>query len=393
MKALDQPRARIVSCFCILAFMPGAGILSNAAQKPEFRTVTISNTEPRRDITGAIVDAHDGNLLFANGRYYLYGTAYGKSAGYGINNRFRVYSSPDLVHWIFEGELLKAPPDGVHYNPSVVYNSRTRKYVLWYNWYPKLWDGQVGVAVSDTPAGPFTIINLRVQVTQAEQKPGAGTLFVDEDGTGYYIYTAIGADFGTNSGANSSDHSVRVERLTPDFLGSTGQASNVLASGCEATSMLKHNGRYYVLFDKTCCFCKEGSGVRVYVASNPLGPYAEKPNINRLPGHGPTVAGQQASIARIPTPEGEALIWIADRWGSRADGVKGHDFQFWSAPLRFDSEGNIMPVANVAQWSLEVRVGSGPSTHVAKPYVWPKKRDPNPLKIDPCTNAPLPSEE
>jgi hypothetical protein len=87
------------------------------------------------------------------------------------------------------------------------------------------------------------------------------------------------------------------------------------------------------------------------------------------------------------------LIWIADRWGSRADGVKGHDFQFWSAPLRFDSEGNIMPVANVAQWSLEVRVGSGPSTHVAKPYVWPKKRDPNPLKIDPCTNAPLPSEE
>ena len=73
-----------------------------AAQKPAFRTATISNVEPRRDVTGAIVDAHDGNLLFAGGRYYLYGTAYGKSAGFSIHNRFRVYSSPDLERWTFE---------------------------------------------------------------------------------------------------------------------------------------------------------------------------------------------------------------------------------------------------------------------------------------------------
>lgn len=124
--------------------------------------MTISNVKPRRDITGTIIDAHDGNLLFADGRYFLYGTAYGKTAGYSINNRFRVYSSPDLEHWTFEGELLKSPPDGVYYNPSVVYNSRKHKYVLWYSWYPKLWNGQVGAAVSDTPIGPFTIVNTRV---------------------------------------------------------------------------------------------------------------------------------------------------------------------------------------------------------------------------------------
>jgi hypothetical protein len=394
MNAENQSALRSLVCLCALACIAGvtAG-WSAAPPRPKFRTVTISNTEPRRDVTGAIVDAHDGNLLFANGRYYLYGTAYGKSAGYGINNRFRVYSSPDLEHWTFEGELLKSPPDGVHYNPSVVYNSKTHKYVLWYNWYPKLWEGQVGVAVSDSPVGPFTIVNLQVQVTQKDQKPGAGTLFVDDDGTGYYIYTAIGAEFGASGGDKSPHHSVRVERLTPDFLGSTGQVSDVLAGGCEATSMLKHNGLYYALFDNTCCFCKEGSGARVYVASNPLGPYTQRPNINRTPGRGPVVAGQQASIARIPTPDGEALIWIADRWGSRPDGVKGHDFQFWSAPLSFDNAGNIMPIANHSQWSLKVRVGSGPALHSKRPYTWPKKKDPNPLKIDPCTNAPLPAEE
>jgi len=84
------------------------------AQKQPYQTVTIHNELPRRDTTGSIVDAHDGNLQFFAGRYYLYGTAYGKTAGYSINNRFRVYSSADLEHWTFEGELLKAPTDGVY---------------------------------------------------------------------------------------------------------------------------------------------------------------------------------------------------------------------------------------------------------------------------------------
>jgi hypothetical protein len=383
MKTFNQPPVWIFAWICTLACLAGTTAGRSAAERPpEFRTVTISNIEPRRDTTGAIVDAHDGNLLFANGRYYLYGTAYGNSAGYSINNRFRVYSSPDLERWTFEGELLKSPPDGIYYNPSVAYNPRTHKYVLWYNWYPKLWDGQVGAAISDTPVGPFTIVNPRVQVTQAEERPGAGTLFVDDDNTGYYFYSII-----------SQDHAVRVERLTSDFLGSTGQVSDVLARGCEATSMLKHNGRYYALFDTTCCFCTAGSGARVYVASSPLGPYTEKQNINRLPDHSPIVAGQQASIARIPTPDGNALIWIADRWGSRTDGVKGHDFQFWSTPLRFDKEGNIAPITNVPEWSLSVRVGTEHASHNKKPYLWPKKKDPHPLTIDPCTGAPLAPEE
>ena len=68
-----------------------------------------------------------------------------------MNNRFRVYSSPDLAALDFRRRVAKAPPDGVYYNPSVVYNARTRRDVLWYNWYPKLWAVQVGVAESDTP--------------------------------------------------------------------------------------------------------------------------------------------------------------------------------------------------------------------------------------------------
>jgi hypothetical protein len=370
----------VALCFaaCLLC---ATALRSSAATTPRYRTVVIENAEPRRDMEGKIVDAHDGCLQFFDRRYYLYGTAYGKSAGFGINNRFRAYSSADLVHWRFEGEILESPPDGVYFRPYVVFNPATRKYVLWYNWYPRLWDGQVGAAVSDTPVGPFTIVNPQVKLSQAEYRPGDGSLFVDDDGTGYFIYTVIG-----------QGHAIRIERLAPDFLGSTGEASDILAQGCEAPALFRRGSRYYALFDSNCCFCSAGSGARVFTASSPLGPYTQQPNINRDADRQPIVAAQQTFVARIPTSEGIAYIWMADRWGSRPDGVKGHDFQYWSAPLQFTPEGNIRTIENVAKWKISVEAGKAAST-IDTLYRWPAKKDPHPLKIDPCTGTALPAEE
>ncbi len=372
----------VIVDLCLFPFPGSKSILtSHAAETPQFHSVTIQNTEPRLDVNGEIIDAHDGCLQFFEGRYYLYGTAYGKSAGFSINNRFRVYSSSDLEHWNLEGEILKAPPDGVYYRPYVIYNAATQKYVLWYNWYPKLWDGQIGVAVSDTPVGPFTIVNAKVELSHASDQPGDGGLFVDKDGTAYFIYTVIG-----------QDHAIRIERLRSDFLGSTKETSKILGKGCEAPALFRRNGRYYALFDSTCCFCKEGSGARVLTASSPLGPYSELPNINRDVAGQPIVAAQQTFVASIPTSQGTALIWMADRWGSRLDGIKGHDLQFWSAPLRFTPDGAIEPIENVREWKVNVLLG-GKTSAARSPYFWPKKKDPNPLKLDPCTQAILPAEQ
>jgi hypothetical protein len=104
------------------------------------------------------------------------------------------------------------------------------------------------------------------------------------------------------------------------------------------------------------------------------------------------VAAQQTFVAGIPTSAGTAFIWMADRWGSRPDGVKGHDFQFWGPPLRFTAGGDIAPIENTSDWSLSVRIGA-PRPPNKAPYIWPRKKDPNPLKTDPCTNAPLAPEE
>jgi hypothetical protein len=352
---------------------------SDATDGPS-NTVSVQNVEPRTDDRGQIIDAHDGCLQYFEGRYFLYGTAYGKSAGFGINNRFRAYCSLDLEHWQFEGELLRDPPSGVHYRPYVAYNPSTHMYVLWYNWYPRLWDGKNGVAVSSTPSGPFTIVNSDTRLSQAADKPGDGSLFVDNDGTGYFIYTVIG-----------QDHAIRVERLTRDFLGSTGQHSEVLARGCEAPAMFRRGDTYYVLFDTCSCFGPKGSGARVYVSTSPLGPFEFKGNINRGVDSQPIIAAQQTFVARIPTPRGDAYLWMGDLWGSRPDSIKGHDLQYWSPPLQFLPGGAIAPLVRVPRWQMSVREGLG-SLPAPTHYVTRSRIDPNPLTIDPCTGAAIPAE-
>jgi hypothetical protein len=343
------------------------------AKRKGLQTVTIDNTRPRRDVTGTIIDAHDGCLQLFGSRFYLYGTAYGTNDGYSPSNRFRVYSSPDLEQWTLAGELFKEQPSGIYYRPYVVFNPKTRKFVLWYNWYPRQWDGQTGVAISDTPFGPFTVVNSNVQLSCSHA--GDGSLFVDDDGTGYYIYTAI-----------DKGYIVRVERLTPDYLGSTGETSDSLALGGEAPLLFRRKNLYYALCGPRCNFCPEGSEVLVYISTSPLGPYGRAPDINRRPESGgstvwtqqtwtvdvpggkfnypltnqityqnnaPVLPAQETWVAKIPMPQGPGFIWMADRWKSAPDGVKGHDLQFWSAPLMFNPNNDtILPFAYITQWDI-----------------------------------------
>ena len=341
-----------------------------------FRTGTINNVEPRRDVAGEIIDAHDGCLQLFNGSFYLYGTAYGKTDGL-TNNDFRVYSSPDLEHWTLEGRLLGKRTSGIYFRPNVVFNPNTRKYVLWYNWYSNsvTWIGHDGVATSDTPIGPFKIANANVQL--AHSSPGDGSLFVDEDGAGYIIYTAMGEGY-----------TIQVERLTPDYLGSTGETSSPLAAAGEAPVLFRRNNLYYALLGPRCAFCPEGSEVQVFIATSPLGPFSTTPqsNINRRPqpavpaiqdtneikipttegiftlhpkenmmvnmNNVPVIPAQQTWVAKIPTSEGPIFIWMGDRWQSCPDRVKGHDFQFWSPPLEFTPAGELLPVKDVPIWNF-----------------------------------------
>ncbi|HXB59250.1 MAG TPA: family 43 glycosylhydrolase [Candidatus Acidoferrales bacterium] len=347
-------------------------------QTPKSQTAMISNIDPRRDVTGQIIDAHRGCLQFFNGTYYLYGTAFGTNrdgAAKGLS--FVVYSSPDLQKWTYEGKLLKDAPEGIYARAYVVFNPTTQKYVLWYSWFPKLWDGQAGVAVSDSPTGPFEIVNQKAHLVG--KRPGDGSLFVDDDGTAYYIYTDI-----------DKGYALRVEQLTPDFLDSTGKSSNIMAEGTEAPILFRRKDMYYALCGPLCPDCPEGSEVQVFTSYSPLGPFSTKLSLNinhrdvstatdasasngtftNRPGNAfpteptpgnwhtidpatsnPNVPVQETWVMKLPAGDNSAYIWIADRWGSAPDGIKGHDLQYWS-PLRFGDDGQILPLKRVLKWSI-----------------------------------------
>lgn len=324
-------------------------------------TIKVDNEHPRRDVDGHIIDAHGGCIQIFNGRFYLYGTAYGTNLdSLDTRDYFVAYSSPDLQQWKLEGRLIPDQPQGIYTRPYVIYNSTTHKYVLWYNWFAKLWVGQAGVATSDSPTGPFTVVTPAAHVRG--NCPGDGSLFKDDDGTAYYVYTSM-----------NENYSVRVERLTPDYLDTAGEAGDVFVRGTEAPILFHRGATYYVLTGSLCPDCPEGNEVFVLTATNPLAHFIPRLdwNINRRPEAGtvplragqasvvvekkdrvPNIPAQQTWVLKIPTAGEPVFLWLGDRWGSTPDGQKGHDFQFWSPPLEFDATGRLMPLTNAPQWSL-----------------------------------------
>ncbi len=234
--------------------------------------LTWNNAENAYTLQGEIVDAHDGRVVQFGKKFYWYGTQYGATNGFTKANTYVCYSSTNLKQWKYEGPLLAQKPEGVYYRPHVVFNAKTNTYILWYNWYPKLWDGQFGVAESNTPAGPFKIINDNVKVKHSDKGVGDLGVFVDDDAKAYLSYNTI------------QGHKVSVELLNESYTSSTLLCSDFIAENCEAGAMFKRNGYYYLLTDYTCCFCTQGSGASVFIAKSPLGPFEYRQNINRYPG-------------------------------------------------------------------------------------------------------------
>lgn len=232
----------------------------------------------RFDVAGNAIDAHDGEIQRFGDTYYLYGTSYG--CGFRWNTPgaafcgFRVYSSPDLVDWTDRGPLFDASTplwqqrcDGSTYGcfrPHVVYDKRTRRYVLWVNTY----DVSAGfhVFTSKRPTGPFSEQPIPRLAVNDTTPPGVNNgdhdVFVDRDGTAYIAYT----DWRNNG-------EIVVERLSDSYLTGTGEHVRVGTRRTEAPSLFRRGDRYYLtLSDPNCGYC--ATGTSYLTASSPLGPWS-----------------------------------------------------------------------------------------------------------------------
>lgn len=293
---------------------------------------------------GEAIDAHDGEIAYFNGVYYLYGTSYGCGFSWGIKDApfcgFKTYSSTDMVNWTDRGEMFDASTpvwqsrcNGNTYGcfrPHVIYNKKTSLYVLWINVY----DNRVGFRVftSKSPVGPFKeVAEPRLAVNSDSPVAGLNNgdhdTFVDDDGVGYIAYT----DWRTTG-------TIVIEQLSNDYLTGTGKhVKSVTAGNTEAPSLFKRKGLYYVTYsDPNCGYCS-GTGTSYKTAKSPLGPWSEGIKISNN-----SCGGQPSFVSTIKLSSGNIYLYGSDLWNNAAKNESLANF-YW-APLSFAADGSINPM-------------------------------------------------
>lgn len=302
------------------------------------------NQLTRFDALGNAVDAHDGEIAYFDGTYYLYGTSY--DCGFAWQNKkapfcgFKTYSSKDMVNWTDRGFLFDAQTpvwqtrcNGNTYGcfrPHVIFNKKTKRYVLWINVY----DNRVGFRVftSETPIGPFTEVaepNLAVNNDSpiAGLNNGDHDTFVDDDGTAYIAYT----DWRTKG-------TIVIEKLNADYLSGTGEhVKTVTAGKTEAPGLFKRKGVYYVTYsDPNCGYCS-GTGTSYRTAASPLGPWSEGIKISDK-----SCGGQPSFVSTIKLSSETIFLYGSDLWNNAARNEALANY-YW-APLAFNEDGSIKPM-------------------------------------------------
>lgn len=310
------------------------------------------------DNNGVHINSHGGGLLLKDGVYYWYGEHKIKgSAGNFAQVGVACYSSRDLLHWKDEGiALAVAPADSksdirkgcILERPKVLFNAKTGKYVMWFHLEPKgagYGGARSGVAVADKVTGPFTFIRslrpnagawpknypagLKEAPVPAKAKsrfsgsslPGTPselnivkrdfeggqmardmTLFQDDDGTAYHIYS---------SEENSTLH---IARLSDDFLSHTGEYVRVFEGRfMEAPAIFKHEWKYYLILSG-CTGWAPNAG-RSAVADNIWGPWTELKNPFVGKDSNTSFFSQSSYVQTVTGKNGKPLhIYIGDRW-------------------------------------------------------------------------------
>lgn len=322
----------------ILAILAAAGASVAADNMPV-------NGEVWYDTGNNPINAHGGGIIRHDGKYYWYGEYKGDETYRSPNVGWECYrtdftgvscySSPDLATWTFEGIVLSPdkidPSSEIHptmvvERPKVLYNDNTGKFVMWmhidnfnYSY------ARAGVAVSDSPAGPFTFIeSTRPDNSECRDL----TIYKDLDGKAYLIYSSEG---------NSTLH---ISRLTDDYLKVSGDYTRNFAGDFrEAPAVFHHDGKYYIV--SSGCTGWSPNEAAYGVADSIMGPYTLLPN--PCTGIDADKTFYCQSTFALPV-EGKGYLLMFDRWKKE----QLDDSRYVWLPVNISDNGITIPWAEKA---------------------------------------------
>ena len=210
----------------------------------------------------------DPDINFFAGKYWIYPTG---------GTRFRAWSSTDLLNWTDEGVIFDlgaqcswAKVDG--WAPDMVY--RNGKYYFYYTA-----DAKIGVAVGNTPKGPFTDLGRPLIGSDPFiQDIIDGMVFID-NGQAYLYY------------GGSSNSRMIVRKLNNDMISFSGDPQDITPPGyTEGPFIFKRNGTYYCMYSNGRWY-DHSYNVRYATGPSPLGPWTYQrtvlttDNFHGGPGH------------------------------------------------------------------------------------------------------------
>jgi len=313
------------------------------------------------DTSGNLINAHDGGILWANGKYHWYGMALrplpvtnkldgGQKTTIGVV----MYSSKDLYNWTYEGVVLACSPDPKSplygpmrfERPKILYNARTKQYVMWFHYvgYPgdhgvTMGAGEAGVAVSSRINGPYTFKGYTRPI-DAKGFVRDSTLFQDDDGSAYFIYDRDvrepGPDFG---------RVLHIVKLTDDYLGFSDKWTKIAnAVRREAPVMIKRNGVYYLVTSAETGW--QDNAANYYRATKIMGPYTELGNPTSGPDADVTYHTQGTWEFAVHGHKDE-VIFMAERHIP----AKMTDSSYIFLPVRFGPESTLaLPYVTAWRW-------------------------------------------
>jgi arabinoxylan arabinofuranohydrolase len=205
-----------------------------------------------------------------NGRVYLYTGHDEDGSTYFTMKEWRVWSSTDMVNWTDHGSPLNLATfswaSANAWAGQTVY--RDGKF-YWYVPTTNRATGRmaIGVAVSDSPTGPFRDAIGRPLVENGEIDP---TVFIDDNGQAYLYwgnpnlwYVRLNSDMVSYSGGVN-----QIALTTAGFGTRTGNASRPTLFE-EGPWVYKRNGLYYNVFAARCC----SEFIAYSTATSPTGPW------------------------------------------------------------------------------------------------------------------------
>ena len=339
------------------------------------------------DRKGEHINAHGGGLLFHEGKYYWYGENR-PARGFTTEVGVEVYSSSDLMNWEDEGVALAVSEEAGHdiergcimERPKVVRNPKTGKFVMLFHLELKgkgYAAARVGFAESDSPVGPFRFIRslrpnagkwptdfsrrdirkakklkeadykewwtpewreaIREGLLLARDVPGGQmsrdmTVYVDDDGKAYHIYSA------------EENLTLNLAELTDDYLDYTGRYVRIAPGGQnEAPTIFKRDGVYWMI--TSGCTGWAPNEARMFKAASLWGPWEQLPSPFVGKDAKKSFHTQGTYIFKVEGTE-DGFVFMADRWNPQSLKNSRH---IW-LPIVFEADGT--PVIRwVDSWS------------------------------------------